>query len=78
MKIYEYTVEGRGDFPFDMLRYDCAWPAIGDSAAYLIVDQEERRMVRKIRLRSIQRPTEGRWSSFGWTAHSIKTFTSGR
>ena len=30
-----YTVTGRGQFPIDMLRYDCAWPLTGDDAAHI-------------------------------------------
>jgi hypothetical protein len=26
MKIQHYTVEGAGEFPIDMLRFDMAWP----------------------------------------------------
>lgn len=25
-RTYHFTVEGRGSFPVDMLRYDCCWP----------------------------------------------------
>ena len=33
---YEYWATGRREFPFDMLRHDCAWPASGDDAAKLV------------------------------------------
>jgi len=63
---YEYFVSGRGDFPYDMLRYDNAWPATGEDAARLFY-LDDRREVRSIRMRSYQRPTIDRWSSFGWS-----------
>lgn len=61
MELYEYTVEGRGDFPTDMLRYDMCWPVDGDAVSALIGTER-----REVRLRGIARPTTGRWSSFLW------------
>jgi len=61
-----YNVEGRGLFPFDMLRYDAAWPAASRDAAY--IDGREQR---KIGLASWQGPTIERWASFGWRVASI-------
>jgi hypothetical protein len=80
MKIYEYEVAGRGQFPTDMLRYDAAWPANGDSAAELAIGYAEvnLREVRKVKLRSIQQPTVGRWQSFMWGVSKVTSYTSGR
>jgi hypothetical protein len=66
-KMYEYYVSGRGDFPFDMLRYDAAWPASGEDAAKLERDGELRSKVRSVRLRSYREPTIDRWLSFLWS-----------
>ena len=65
---YEYEVTGAGDFPVDMLRYDCCWPCNGESAARLLLDRDEPRSTprRTIRLRSVQPPTVERWASFQW------------
>lgn len=32
-KLYEFTVEGSGLFPFDMLRYDQCWPKSQNGSA---------------------------------------------
>ena len=33
---FEYAVEGVGDFPLDMLRHDCAYPADQASVAAIL------------------------------------------
>jgi hypothetical protein len=63
----EFTVDGKGEFPYDMLRYDLCWPASeGDSlglhATYGIP--------RIINLKGLKPPTVRRWASFGWTVLS--------
>ncbi len=59
-----FTVAGRGDFPFDMLRHDRAFPA--DTISALNMGRQALRSVslRTDRLRCV---TPARWSSFGWT-----------
>ena len=68
-RLYEYWVSGGGVFPFDMLRYDSAWPASGEDAAKMewsfASPAGERQ--RSIKLRSYREPTIGRWSSFVWS-----------
>lgn len=64
-----FTVEGAGDFPFDMLRYDSCWPYSEghDSSAlsqYGTHGRERRRVV--MQTYSPTAPTTGRWQSFGW------------
>lgn len=63
--VYQFEVEGSGEFPYDMLRYDMCWPAteMYDSAQ-LSTRKNERR---KVTLRGLRSPTDGRWRSFGWT-----------
>jgi hypothetical protein len=63
--ISTFVVEGSGEFPFDMLRYDSCWPQNGDSAAFMSKHYTERR---KITLESvgISTPSVNRWASFNW------------
>lgn len=64
-----FTVEGVGEFPYDMLRYDSCWPATQRDVPVMtqpalspgIYDK------RSVQLRGVQPPTEARWASFGWT-----------
>ena len=39
---YEITVTGKGDFPFDMLRYSRAFPIDAESAEAMTFDTESR------------------------------------
>jgi hypothetical protein len=80
MKSYvtTFTVNGNGEFPMDMLRYDSCHPVGSDDASRIVrsihryvddnVPTEPDRS--PIKLRHIGdkgwRPTAGRWSSFLW------------
>ena len=73
MAIYHhtFTVEGRGEFPHDMLRYDTCFPADGESAAnlyYHVGIRESRRRVKlvQVTIRKRHSITAARWDSFGW------------
>lgn len=71
----QFTVEGCGDFPVDMLRYDCCFPATSDDAIQLTPrDLASRRSVtlKKFVRYANSVPTEGRWKSFGWTVTSVE------
>jgi hypothetical protein len=57
----EFAVEGRGDFPADMLRYDHCWPAT--EAMSRLLGQSHNRV---IYLKGLTGPTPARWASFGW------------
>ena len=69
---FEYTVEGVGDFPLDMLRHDCAYPADQESVTAIMAGlrwaasrkRSRERMV--VRLVSDRAPTPERWRAFGW------------
>lgn len=65
--VYEWfvVVEGFGEFAWDMLRYDCAFPA-SEQDTSLMVRREKRRIV--VCRRSVDNsPGEfDRWASFGW------------
>jgi len=67
VRLWKYTVTGRGAFPIDMLRFDQAWPHTTTDAynvgSHLIGDINGRRSVT---LLSIQYPTADRWASFDW------------
>lgn len=57
----EFTVEGSGPFPIDMLRYDLCWPA-KEAHSYHLLITDDRRIV----LKGLKLPTTRRWESFGW------------
>lgn len=69
MYYHTFLVTGRGEFPFDMLRYDSCFPVDAGTPGLYSVSN---RNVRAIKMASWQRnkywaPTTGRWSSFGWS-----------
>lgn len=65
---YEFTVTGRFDFPFDMLRYDRCWPKAEDQITAMAPHSRGslHRETRSVRMRGLNEPTIGRWHSFGW------------
>lgn len=72
-KRFVFTVEGRGEFPFDMLRYDQAWPHSEFNDSPQLRGGIEAPL-RQVTLRCDGNPpTVGRWQSFGW-----KVIESGR
>jgi hypothetical protein len=70
---FEYAVEGVGDFPLDMLRHDCAYPADQESVTAIMAglrwaaSRKRSRDMLQVRLVSDRAPTPERWRSFGWT-----------
>ena len=61
-----FVVQGAGNFPLDMLRYDQCWPS-GPEDVEGIASTE--RTLRTVRLTKIDGPgaiTTGRWESFLW------------
>jgi hypothetical protein len=70
---FEYAVEGIGDFPLDMLRHDCAYPADQESVAAIMAglrwaaSRRRSRELLVVRLVSDRAPTSERWRAFGWT-----------
>lgn len=79
LKLYTYRVRGRWGFPFDMLRYDQAFPTSDGAAALSAVTRGENRdfddsnpndtgklRTIEIELNGYTRPTGDRWASFGW------------
>ncbi len=72
----EYSVEGIGDFPLDMLRHDRAYPADQESVAAIMAglrwaaSRKRSRELLVVRLVSDRAPTSERWRSFGWTVRA--------
>jgi hypothetical protein len=61
-----FEVHGKGIFPIDMLRHDCAYPVDAESVE-AIYNVDQLKTVREVTLiGSMRFPTEGRWKSFGW------------
>ena len=75
-KLYTFTVTGRGRFPMDMLRYDCAYPA-GSGDGIEIAYTLDRSVGsgdtwHTVQLNSHKSPTPARWASFGWIVDTIE------
>lgn len=77
-KRVRFTVEGSGDFPFDMLRYDHCWPEHESPDSYNVsltyancTDRNDDTYPGKRRVtlltESPNAPTEARWKSFSWS-----------
>ena len=77
MTYTKFTVEGRGEFPLDMLRYDSAWPYTGSDVSKIEArhddgysDSTDRREVTLLSAHG--NLTAARWASFGWPVTSIE------
>lgn len=62
-KFVTFTVVGRGEFPYDMLRYDQCWPESESQTHFMMASRSGSRHVT---LTGLREPTDGRWLSFGW------------
>lgn len=62
-----FDVEGQGQFPLDMLRYDLCWPASEADATMINMGTG----LRPVRLKGLKSPTVARWASFGWKAIEV-------
>lgn len=60
-----FAVGGSGEFPFDMLRYDAAYPWRERESGKLSHHARGRRIV-VLRTDNRRMPTIERWQSFGW------------
>ena len=60
---HTFVVEGRGEFPFDMLRHSSACPVTTEDALKLGGTEKRRIAVRAAQLRYVSRE---RWASFDW------------
>jgi len=83
----KFSVNGNGEFPFDMLRYDGCYPR-GDDDAHRIHNtirtesntppkgsEREPIVLVHIGVRKHWEPTAGRWSSFGWGVNPSSVIT---
>jgi len=59
---YAFAVEGAGQFPYDMLRYDACWPSSQEDVANMCQHHEKR----MVRMSGTAKPTVARWYSFLW------------
>lgn len=67
MAAITFTVEGAGEFPIDMLRYDYCWPKQSkDSTAINASFQRQPHVRRQVTLATNGYVTTERWESFGW------------
>lgn len=83
-KVYliRFTVQGRSEFPLDMLRYDHCWPVDSNDASEIGRAMREGYAVKEpisVRLTMVSYdkrsgPTAARWSSFLWSVvpHSVE------
>ncbi len=69
-------VRGRGQFPFDMLRYDACYPSTPEAVSNIEISKwdvgRQSNDFRDVRLSKVHEGkdphwTPDRWSSFGWT-----------
>jgi len=72
-----FTVEGAGEFPLDMLRYDGCYPRTEEDANRAQDRERGRRQVEctKPMCPSYWRPKAARWESFGWKVIAEKRDT---
>ena len=74
-----FAVEGSGDFPWDMLRYDSAVFESQDDASKAMLEHEYRtvRVARFYPAGGPEVPTFDRWRSFGWKVCGLSQIASG-
>lgn len=60
---HTFIVEGRGEFPFDMLRHSSAYPA--DTTSAMMLGRTDRRRI-ALRGGPLRHISPERWASFGW------------
>ena len=70
--VHRARVEGSGDFPVDMLRYDSCWPDTSDDVAFMgtmhYSSRGKRALVVACYSPYVSWPfTDKRWLSFGWS-----------
>lgn len=81
--VYEFTVEGAGEFPFDMLARDACYPRTREDAMAMLLalprrwrrrgrqEAAEEERTHRIRLATTKGPPSvERWKAYGWTVTS--------
>lgn len=74
MQVTSFEVEGKGMFPFDMLRYDQCFPVDGSGVHNMNINTPDLRSVRLISVLP-HGLSLTRWQSFGWWVTSAKRHT---
>jgi hypothetical protein len=78
-KQHTFIVEGRGEFPLDMLRRDEAFPRDTESAHAIATPDSPKAAPRRVRLGTHGfGPNLDRWLSFGWTVIAWVEWTGDR
>lgn len=74
IKRKRFIVEGSGAFPFDMLRYDHAWPATEAEDSWRLDRELCEGAMRRVTLLTDSpiAPTYGRWESFTWRVRFVE------
>lgn len=80
-KFHKFIVTGTVSnglfFPYDMLRYDMAWPTSkgvdGLTVCLEAVINKDRTIV-EVELESTREPTIDRWRSFGWGCKKVEGY----
>jgi len=79
MKLFSirYTVTGKGIFPTDMLRHDCAFPA-DTTSGFMLLSRDPRTVTLRASVLAGNKDlavtraiTAARWASFGWSVSDI-------
>lgn len=66
-EMFCFTVEGNGEFPFDMLRYDSCWPYCEGRDVPSLVRYGPKGLRRVVlQTTNPHAPTARRWQSFNW------------
>lgn len=69
-----FEVQGSGEFPLDMLRYDNCVPYTGSDSTSIKDDERAQRVVKLCRFFIVggrKEPEMRRWESFGWRIKHI-------
>lgn len=69
MRRTDFTVEGIGEFPIDMLRYDQCWPVDAQAVRNITFDSGRRTV--KLATNLYYSPNANRWESFGWKVKTV-------
>ena len=82
-EFFQIVVAGKGQFPVDMLRHDCAYPVTEEDSSWISNMKTaagsgscigpKYRVVREVNLicRTLHGPTVRRWESFSWKVLSV-------
>jgi hypothetical protein len=78
--LYHFTVEGKGYFPLDMLRYDSCYPAKSEDVTRILdhgspnyLQEKARIVLAHLSTVKYWEPTVARWKSFGWDVVEVLT-----